>query len=219
MTLSRSRPLPSHTWSDPDESGGRHCQTEGCDTTWKAEYDDPPPWGCSGGRTHDWSRDGRYWRCSNTGCTAREFSPDGEPDVDWPCRGGLKRSELENGSGPRPVAAGGRKNREDPETGVQYRYGPFWRFASYRPCVVCGTLDGAPADHWVPVGRGGKDPANCLSLCVHHQDRHDMGEDTWRETYDVDVEEELDRAWREFRKLKPELAEKLEDHLPERRAA
>lgn len=170
-------------------------------------------------REHSWSRDGRYWECSNRGCTAREFSPDGEPEVKYACEGGLKKtSGPDRSSGPRPVAKGGRKNRRDPETGVRYRYGPYWKWASYRPCVVCGTLDGAPADHWVPVGRGGKDPANCLSCCVDHQDRHQVGEETWPEKYDVGVEEELWETWREFRRAKPEIAEKLEPQLPERRA-
>lgn len=176
MNLSRSRPFPSHDWGDPDHRGDRHCQTDGCSATWKAEYDDPPPWKC-------------------------------------------KRTPLKRGSGPKPVADGGRKNRRDSESGVKHIYGPAWRFASHLPCCVCGQIDGTPADHWKTVGAGGKDPANVIPVDADHNNRHDLGPDTWADTYDVDPQQVAWDVWEQFKTARPEDAEKLEDHLPERRAA
>lgn len=170
--------------------------------------------------THNWKRQGGgWWECVNPGgCGARQWAPDGEPDVSYACDG-LQKTELEDGSGPRPVTDGGRKGREDPETGVKHTYGPFWVWVSAAPCCVCGTLDGAPADHWIPVGRGGKDPANCIPVCTNHNDRHELGEETWPETYYVDAKAVAWEQWERFRERKPKLAEKLEPYLPERRAA
>lgn len=170
---------------------------------------------------HSWSRDGpHYWSCGNRGCTASEFSPDGEPDVGYACEGGLKKSGgPDRSSRPRPVAKGGPKNRRDPETGVKHTYGPCFEWISKNlPCCVCGTLDGAPADHWKTVKTGGKDPGNCLPLCRSHQGRHDMGPKTWTTVHRVDPTEVAIEAWRAFVRAEPEMAEKMEDHLPRRAA-
>lgn len=167
--------------------------------------------------THNWSRQsGGWWKCVNPGgCGARQWSPDGEPDASFACDG-LQKTELENGSGPPPVADGGRKRRTDPETGVRHTYGPCFEWISQNlPCCVCGKTDGAPADHWKTVGSGGKDPGNCLPICADHSGRHDMGRETWATAHRIDPVETAMEAWRAFERAEPELAEKLESHLPE----
>lgn len=107
--------------------------------------------------------------------------------------------------------------RTDAETGIRHTYGPYWKFASHEPCCVCGRRDGTPADHWMTVGTLGKDPANCLPVCTDHNDRHELGRDTWVETYGVEVEAVLREVWEKFKAARPEQADRLVRHLPNRR--
>ncbi len=75
-----------------------------------------------------------------------------------------------------------------PGSPERHIYGPYWIFASWLPCCVCGAVDGAPADHWKTVGSGGRDYGNCLPVCVAHNDRHELGRETWQGFYRVDAE-------------------------------
>lgn len=116
----------------------------------------------------------------------------------------------------RPYNKERRERTRTDENGLRHTYGEYFRFASVtQPCAVCGTYDEAGADHYVPVGRGGRDPANCIPICANHQDRHQLGIDTWQDRYDVDAEQACREAWASFQLRRPKLARKLAEHLPE----
>lgn len=103
---------------------------------------------------------------------------------------GLKRRNVERlhrkrGGGP-----------EDPE---RHTYGERFRFVSRLPCCVCGTIDGAPAEHWKTVGSGGRDE-DCIPVCVRHTTKDRIGQETWRARHNVDVEavlEGVEEVWQE----------------------
>lgn len=155
--------------------------------------------------SHDWpdGRDaGPPQTCETCQAEWREGYDDPPP---YSC----KREPLERSTGVRKRNPE-RLRRRRISGGVKHTYGPAFRAISKLPCCVCGTRDGAPADHWVPVGRGGTDVANCLPICADHQDRHDLGPDTWAETHGVDPEAACERAWRTFLRRRPKLARKLE---------
>lgn len=97
---------------------------------------------------------------------------------------GLRRSRIS------PVSDKKQRNRRD-RKGRKHTYGPYFKWVSAQPCIVCGTVDGAPADHYKTVGSGGRDKANLIPVCVDHQDRHTKGLDTWIEHYDLTHEEVL----------------------------
>lgn len=159
---------------------------------------------------HDWPRGldaGPPQTCETCGA---EWDASYESPPPFPC----KRTPLEStgtldrSKGLSPVSE--RKQERRHEDGVKHTYGPAWKTISRFPCCVCGTRDGAPADHWVPVGRGGTDVGNCLPLCSDHQGRHRMGEQTWAERHDVDPKEACEWAWRTFARRRPRLAQRLE---------
>lgn len=173
-------------------------------------------------REHDFPDGPRPKDCRRCGFTLRP----GQEKRDL-CSGLNQRSSvlqrsggsLQRSSSLSAVADGGRRNREDHETGVRHTYGPYWRWAFTSPCCVCGRVDGAPADHWKTVGAGGRDPGNCLPVCTDHNDRHELGRQTWAEIYGIEPFEVARGLWRQFKRHNPDTAEKLEPHLPERRAA
>lgn len=149
---------------------------------------------------HSWSRDGRnYWTCGNSGCTAREFSPDGEPDVGYACEGGLARSELERGSGPAPYSTSnsGRPNRDE----------KLLEYARQQPCVACGDPPPSDPHHVKSRGAGHGDrledgTCNVVSLCRGCHDALDSvggGKQTFQRKQDISLAEEAERIGEAYR--------------------
>lgn len=156
--------------------------------------------------SHDWERDGRYVECSNRGCTAREFSPDGEPDVGYACEGGLAKSEIERGSGPAPYSTtnSGREHQKDEA---------FRAYVRNLPCLVCGEPPQSDPHHVKTWGSGHGDfledgTGNLAPLCrAHHRelDSPGSGPETFAREHDVDLAAEAERIgdrYRQFRRAK-----------------
>jgi hypothetical protein len=101
-----------------------------------------------------------------------------------------------------------RQNRKRRAKRKAEQYGPQAAVVHTLPCYVCAlriysvrTLDeviamceldpceGTHAHHEPPIGRGqvGKDSDTCPLCVVHHDERHDIGIDTFERKYGIDL--------------------------------